>query len=156
MAYNPFNIFRRNQKAIFAVLTVFIMFMFVLSSGLGGGADFFDWFPRWIGGRGGEKLCKIDGDDITTKDLDKVRFKRVMANRFMELSSRYTESAIHDYLVQKQTRVGAEGQAALTGTLQVLTMLENPRIAPLIYQQLPMMIEELNRKIDSPSGSPGD
>ena len=43
MAYNPFNIFRRNQKAIFAVITVFIMFTFVLSSGLGGGADFFDW-----------------------------------------------------------------------------------------------------------------
>jgi hypothetical protein len=36
MAYNPFNIFRRNQKAIFAVVTVFIMFTFVLSSGLGG------------------------------------------------------------------------------------------------------------------------
>jgi hypothetical protein len=35
MAYNPFNIFRRNQKALFAVLTVFIMIMFTLQSGDG-------------------------------------------------------------------------------------------------------------------------
>ena len=66
MAYNPFNIFRRNQKAIFAVITVFIMFTFVLSSGLRGGADFFDWLPRWIGqkSRKGDVVCTIDGTKI--------------------------------------------------------------------------------------------
>ena len=52
MAYNPFNIFRRNQKALFAVLTVFIMIMFTLSSGIQGG-DFFDTFSRWMGGKSG-------------------------------------------------------------------------------------------------------
>ena len=46
MAYNPFSIFRRNQKAIFAVVTVVIMFMFVLSSGMTGKADFFNWLPE--------------------------------------------------------------------------------------------------------------
>ena len=49
MAFNPFDVFRRNQRILFAVLTVFVMFMFVLSSGLGGGGDFFDWLPQWLG-----------------------------------------------------------------------------------------------------------
>ena len=72
MAYNPFNIFRRNQKAIFAVLTVFIMFTFVLSSGLGGGADFFDWLPRWLGQKSkkGDVVCTIDGGKIYSSELE--------------------------------------------------------------------------------------
>ncbi|MCI0700670.1 MAG: hypothetical protein L0241_06280, partial [Planctomycetia bacterium] len=156
MAYNPFNIFRRNQKAIFAVLTVFIMFMFVLSSGLSGGADFFDWFPRWLGGNRGDKICKIDGDDITTKDLEKVRFKRVMANRFMELSARYTELAIQDYLNDQQGRLGGQGQQIINDALQRLAMLEHPQIASLVIQQLPMMIEELNQVVESPNAREED
>ena len=67
MAYNPFNIFRRNQKAIFAVITVFIMFTFVLSSGLGGGADFFDWLPRWLGAKSKK------GDVVVMTGVDKLQ-----------------------------------------------------------------------------------
>lgn len=85
MAYNPFNIFRRNQKAIFAVVTVFIMFTFVLSSGLGGGADFFDWLPQWIGGKTkrGEFLATIDGTKVYSRDLENLRFQRVIANKYL-------------------------------------------------------------------------
>src|SRR5215211_5325920 len=92
MAYNPFNIFRRNQKAIFAVVTVFIMFTIVLSSGLGGGADFFDWLPRWLGQKSqkGEVLCTIDGSKVYSSELEKLRFNRVMANRFMSLAGMQT------------------------------------------------------------------
>lgn len=88
MAYNPFNIFRRNQRAIFAVLTVFIMIMFTLSSGVVGG-DFFDWFPQWLGrkSRKGEEVCKIDGSKVTEGELNQLRFQRVMANRFMALAA---------------------------------------------------------------------
>ena len=46
MAFNPFNVFRRNQKILFALLTVLVMFMFVLSFGQG---DFFSSVPRWLG-----------------------------------------------------------------------------------------------------------
>ena len=48
MAFNPFNFFRKNQKILFALLTILVMFMFVLSSGLPG-SDFFQWFPEWLG-----------------------------------------------------------------------------------------------------------
>lgn len=88
MAYNPFNVFRRNQKAIFAVLTVFIMFMFTLSSGMMGGADFFDWFPNWLRGKSqkGDVLCVIDGSKVYTSEVDRVRRDRQMANQFMSMA----------------------------------------------------------------------
>ncbi|MBX9578963.1 MAG: hypothetical protein K2X87_01530 [Gemmataceae bacterium] len=89
MAYNPFNIFRRNQRAIFAVMTVLIMFMFVLSSGMAGKADFFNWFPEWLGskGRKGEAVCSIDGSRVSTRDVAALRRQRVMASRFMEAAA---------------------------------------------------------------------
>src|SRR5262245_27785892 len=130
MAYNPFNIFRRNQKAIFAVLVVFIMIMFTLSSGVAGG-DFFDWFPRWLQGKSkkGEEVCKIDGDPVYEQDLTGgkgLRFKRVMANRFMTLASQRAETSIEDYLTQQQGRLGPEGQGMVQGALQALAFLNHP------------------------------
>lgn len=89
MAYNPFNIFRRNQRAIFAVVTVFIMFTFVLSSGLSGGADFFDWFPRWLGSKGkrGDAVATIDGSRVYQRDVDALRRQRMMAGRYMQAAA---------------------------------------------------------------------
>ena len=85
MAYNPFSIFRRNQKAIFAVVTVVIMFMFVLSSGMTGKADFFNWLPEWVRGKAkkGDALCVLDGDRIYPRDLEVLRRQRMMASKFM-------------------------------------------------------------------------
>src|SRR4051794_8382977 len=109
MAYNPFNIFRRNQKALFAVITVFIMFTFVLSSGLGGGADFFDWLPTILGkGKKGEHLCTIDGTKIYQGDLDKLRFRRVMANRFMELAAMDAEENVQATLSDKMKNLSPQ------------------------------------------------
>ncbi len=93
MAFSPFNVFRRNQKAIFAVVTVFIMFTFVLSSGLGGGADFFDWFPKQFGNRG-DSFCTIDGSTVSERDVREKRFQRVMANRFMVLAAQQTSAVL--------------------------------------------------------------
>ena len=85
MAFNPFNVFRRNQKMLFAILTVVVMFMFVLSSGLGGGADFFDWLPRLIGSkaRSGDVLATLDGSKVYESDLQRVHTKRTLANQYM-------------------------------------------------------------------------
>lgn len=121
MAFSPFNIFRRNQKAIFAVITVFIMFTFVLSSGLGGGADFFDWFPRWISGAGkrGDHLCTIDGERIYDRDVREVRFNRVMANRFMIYASQQTSAVLRrdaqEKLVEATPMLGNPAREALEG-----------------------------------------
>ncbi len=121
MAFSPFNIFRRNQRAIFAVITVFIMFTFVLSSGLGGGADFFDWFPRWLGGAGkrGDALCTIDGERIYDRDVREVRFNRVMANRFMMYASQQTSAVLRrdaqEKLVEATPMLGNPARDILEG-----------------------------------------
>src|SRR3954447_23607148 len=95
MAFNPFNVFRRNQRALFAVVTVFIMFTFVLSSGLGGGADFFDWLPGWLGkNKKGQQLCTIDGTKVYQGDVEKLRRKRFMANKYMELAAHVSLSQL--------------------------------------------------------------
>ena len=48
MAFNPFDVFRRNQRILFAGMTVVIMFTFVLSFGKG---DFFQMVPAWLASR---------------------------------------------------------------------------------------------------------
>src|SRR6187402_3396921 len=88
MAFNPFNVFRRNQRAIFAVITVFIMFTFVLSSGMTGGADFFDWLPGMLRkGKKGDHLCTIAGTKVYTQDVETLRRHRMIANKFMAYAS---------------------------------------------------------------------
>ncbi len=89
MAYNPFDIFRRNQKAIFAVVTVVIMFVFVLSSGAVGRGDFFNWLPEWVHGRThkGDILATLDRDKLRASDIEKVRFQRVLANKYLVQAS---------------------------------------------------------------------
>jgi hypothetical protein len=128
MAYNPFNIFRRNQKAIFAIITVFIMFTFVLSSGLGGGADFFDWFPNWLSMKNrGEHLCTIDGTKVNDRDLTDLRRNRVMANRFMTLASAQTISNLRTYVRDQVTRVSPEHRPTMQQAANILNLLDDPQ-----------------------------
>lgn len=85
MAFNPFNFFRKNQKILFALLTIMVMFMFVLSSGLGR-SDFFQWFPEWLGqqrGGRGETVAIVDGRKLTTGQLAELNQLRMKANEFM-------------------------------------------------------------------------
>lgn len=125
MAYNPFNIFRRNQRTIFAVVTVFIMFTFVLSSGLGGGNDFFDWFPRWLSGksRKGDQLCTIDGTKVYDSEVRNLRFQRVMASKFMELAAGQTldnlHRALNEQMVQGSPEFKIFFQMALQNPMQM-------------------------------------
>ena len=84
MAFNPFHAFRKNSKPMMAALTIFVMGIFVLSSG-GGGADFFDWIPRFLGGNDarGPILGSVDGTDYRLRTLNEIRHKRMAANAFM-------------------------------------------------------------------------
>ncbi len=112
MAYNPFNIFRRNQKALFAVLTVFIMIMFTLSFGAN---DFFERAARWLGARGrGDAVCKIDGSAVKSTDLTRVRRSRVMANTFMALAADETARSVQEYTNQQQSKLSEAGREMMT------------------------------------------
>src|SRR5690606_28365016 len=59
MAFNPFHSFRKHRKVYFAILTIVCMFVFVLSSGIGGGGDVFDQVATWFGANRGR------GKDVT-------------------------------------------------------------------------------------------
>lgn len=124
MAYNPFNIFRRNQKALFAVLTVFIMIMFTLSFGAN---DFFERAAKWVGKSKGESICKIDGDTIKDSDLSRVRRGRVMANTFMTHAASYTTLTVKEYANQQQSKLSEDGKQMAGVANQAETWLTNPQ-----------------------------
>src|SRR5262245_65611879 len=89
MAFNPFHSFRKYRKQSFAILTIICMLTFVLSSGIGGGGDFFDQVSGLFGGgkraRGGgsDEVARLDGRKITAVDLQHLRRQRELANDFM-------------------------------------------------------------------------
>src|SRR5262245_13357248 len=86
MAFNPFHTMRKNSKAVLAVVTIFIMILFVLGSGIQGGDFFNDVLPRWFGGHGkdrGTKLAAAYGEDIYNSELHNIQNQRMLANEFM-------------------------------------------------------------------------
>ncbi len=149
MAYNPFNIFRRNQKAIFAVVTVFIMFTFVLSSGLGGGADFFDWLPRWLGSKSkkGDVVATLDGDKLYSSELEKIRHQRVIANRFMSRASDYAQQSLMSTAAAAEPTLSKDGKDLISS---IRMYGSNPQLLQYI---LGGQIESILR---SPTAKPED
>jgi hypothetical protein len=149
MAYNPFNIFRRNQKALFAVLTVFIMIMFTLSFGKG---DFFDQIPHWLGASSGDVLCKIDGHKVTTKEVRTADFRRKVANRYMALAA--SDSAQRLALALREQVVKLSGPAKETAerALRIARMWREGELSPAQADQLRLMAYSLAAQAESPKG----
>ncbi len=155
MAYNPFNIFRRNQKTIFAVITVFIMFTFVLSSGMGGGNDFFDWFPRWFGTKTkkGDQLCTIAGSRVYEQDLQQVRLQRLIAKRFMELASQQALQNLQRSMIDLQSKATPQFVAQIMSTArqmpqQLPAMLKMMRGMPQITESDKLFLDTLQASND--------
>ncbi|MBA4191685.1 MAG: hypothetical protein C0467_27210 [Planctomycetaceae bacterium] len=162
MAYNPFNIFRRNQKAIFAVVTVFIMFTFVLSSGLGGGADFFDWLPRWLGAKGqrGDVVCTIDGTKVYEAELTNtrngLRYQRVMANKYMSLAAMMTMDRLESSVIEQLNRMSPEPRQMMERILSMEQQLRNPQFAQFAAQIQQGMHDQVRQLAFSPTAKPED
>jgi len=99
MAYNPFAVFRRNQKTLFAILTIIIMIVFTLSFGAG---DFFQWLPTLLGKSGakGDPVAKVDGSKVYEPDLAQLNQRRFLASEFMvasiDLAARKFDGYIKD------------------------------------------------------------
>ncbi|MFO0826476.1 MAG: hypothetical protein U0792_25715 [Gemmataceae bacterium] len=160
MAYNPFNIFRRNQKAIFAVLTVFIMIMFTLSSGVAGG-DFFDWLPRWLGTKGKRDIvCTIDGTKIYERDLTDpgrgLRYRRVMANKYMSLAAMMTLERLESQVIEQLNRMSPEPRQMMERIITMERQLNNPQFAQFAFQFQRQMHEQVQALATSPTAKPED
>lgn len=118
MAFNPFNIFRRNQKVFFAVVTVFTMFTFVLSSGAGGNNDFFEWLPNWLAGKStskkGEVVAVIDGKKVYEQELRDIRLTRTIANQYMARAAMAAANNINRDITTRSARLPRERQGQFT------------------------------------------
>ncbi len=100
MAFNPFESFRKYNKVLFVALAILCMFTFVLSAGIGGGGDFFDQVSAWIGGSpaGGSWAARINGKELSTGELQRLKLQRVVANQFMTFATGDAQRAILEKL----------------------------------------------------------
>ncbi len=121
MAYNPFDFFRKNQKIFFAVLTIIVMFMFVLSFGQG---DFFTWFPRWLSAQKsyGDVMAVIDGDKVRKSDLDKVSEKRILANQYMLAAADQHRQVVGKQFTDLRGKASEEAKQVITQAFQLIAM----------------------------------
>ena len=160
MAYNPFNIFRRNQRVIFAVITVIIMFIFTLSSGVMGG-DFFENFSQWLGNRGkrGDALCTIDGTKVYERDVRQVAHNRQMANQYMSMLAEYTARQLDAAVRDQLPRLSPEARNALSQALQMEANL-GQFIQMGLGAEIPRLMANIRtgvqRIADSPTATPED
>src|SRR6478736_2781361 len=115
MAFNPFDVFRRNQKILFACLTVLIMFMFTLQFGQG---DFFSQVPRWLArnrGGSGTVLAELNGSKVYSSQLEQTRGDRVLANQYMFAAAVRGTEALSNSLKDGLVRASAENKPAFEG-----------------------------------------
>jgi hypothetical protein len=83
MAFNPFHAFRKHQKAIFAVMAIVCMFIFVLQFGVG---DPLSRLQGWFGGgkQQGPSVT-LYGKKVDRKEVQEVAERRMMANTLLAL-----------------------------------------------------------------------
>ena len=168
MAFNPFDVFRRNQKILFACLTVFIMFTFVLSFGQG---DFFSQVPRWLASgrsRGGTVLAEVDGSKVYSGDLEQARGERVLANQYMFVAARRGADSLLKYVQESQSRVSAEARPAVeaaagarNGILNLPGLLgsndpQSQQIASFFLQQADRAMGGVTAVMAAPNAKPAD
>ena len=89
MAFNPFSAFRKYRKPMFAVVTILTMFIFILSSGLPGGADLLDRImgrgSQAEGGKGTGGVATIGDHKVTQQEFVEIGNQRRLANTYLAL-----------------------------------------------------------------------
>ncbi len=84
MALHPFHSFRKNQRVIFAVLTIACMLTFVMSSGIAGMGDGFSWLQHMLTGTSRyTQVAKLYRKNIDVREMATLRERRILANRYM-------------------------------------------------------------------------
>src|SRR5260370_22434877 len=111
MAFNPFRGFRKQQKVIFAILTIICMLTFVLAGNFQGG-DALDWVVSLFGGgKKGEVVTTLYGDSIYDAALDQQKRDRRLANFFMaiagEAGAQETQSELRQQVLKRPTRAAS-------------------------------------------------
>jgi len=140
MAFNPFESFRKNGKAIFAVLAIVCMFTFVLSSGIGGGGDIFDWFARQLGGKDNRSvvLGEIGGREYTAESLSELRKKRRAANIYLMEAVNTSDQRMKEQIISELSSKSKDFTDQQVP--QLLKMALDDRMRPEFKQQILSML----------------
>ena len=160
MAFNPFESFRKNGKGIMAVLAIVCMFTFVLSAGIGGGNDFFDWAARQFGGedrRGGD-LGEVDGRVFHSKDLNEIRSKRMAANNYMlaavdiadnKMLEQIDQDLKNNTLKDKEAAKLLQSAVSDRQTFEIVRSMRNEQILQQFAQRYEQSLQRLRRVFET-------
>jgi hypothetical protein len=135
MAFHPFQFFRKRQKTFLAILTIFVMFIFILSYGKG---DAFTWLMSLLGAerqKDSTPVTTLYNKTITVTDVDQLRLHRRVADRFVMAAQ----------MMAAPNLTGTEQQDVMMRLAQVS---QNPlllRNDALLRQRLRGIQQELNK-----------
>lgn len=88
MAFNPFHRFRKHQKAIFAVMAIICMFVFILQFASGRGDPLNQLMERFgLGRTRGDVVTTLYGKKVHEGDLQTLGLKRQAASDFLQFAS---------------------------------------------------------------------
>ncbi|MFQ3652053.1 MAG: hypothetical protein SNJ75_17175, partial [Gemmataceae bacterium] len=143
MAYNPFTWFRKNQKALFAVLTIIIMFVFTASFGAGDVMHYINfWFAT--GRSSGPEVTPLGNRTVYASDVERVANQRELANRFLLMQLQSEQQAATDKLLNQLQKLD-EG-SPLLGLRMVLDELLIVQRGMQNLQRMAMM-GQLNQQL---------
>lgn len=119
MAFNPFDIFRRNTRILFALLTSFMMFVFVLQFGQG---DLFSLIPKYLSSRArtGEVLAVVGGNKVYSSELGDLETRRLLANEYMGRASDRALENLQKTVFENLKTVTAQNKQTIEGVLRVM------------------------------------
>jgi hypothetical protein len=147
MAYNPFTWFRKNQKTLFAVLTIIIMFVFIAQFGAG---DIMHYVNFWFssGRAAGPEVTRLGSRTVFASDIELLTSQRDMANRFLaETIQSESQSAVDKLLNKLKTLEEGSPLIALRDILE--THQANRRIEQQLQGRLQQQMLMLGGQLDA-------
>lgn len=116
MAFNPFHRFRKHQKAVFAVLTIICMFVFVLQFGRG---DAIERLMNAFGaGRArGEYVTTLNGKKIYEQELTRTERNRQIANIFLNVVMQLAREQTFQDAKNQETAAKPEAKDSLVSQI---------------------------------------
>lgn len=149
MAFNPFNWFRKNQKVIFAALTIMCMIVFVFQFG---GGDPLTRALHWFGGgrAQGATVQTLNGRRVTEGDLARLANHRRVANDFLAYVIGKSQQPMTESLLNDKLKVREGKDNPLIGARAVVdSVAKNQSFLEFIRSgRFPMPPEQLRMSIN--------
>jgi hypothetical protein len=139
MAFNPFHGFRKYRKMIFAIMTIVCMFIFVLSSGLGGRADLLN---RTFGGKSNPntvEIATLNGKKIDRDRLGEIVNRRQLANFYMQSAVNSADRNILERILKRANDIPMEdirNDVTQMAHMKMATIADDPRFQQIRMQAL--------------------